>query len=268
VEIDYGSEIAGASVDPVRSKEMKAFLIAAAGMAAMVTSVSAADLGARAYTKAPPPGMAVTYNWSGFYLGVNGGGGSAGKCWDLVRADVDFALPREEGCHNATGGTVGGQVGHRWRLAHWVFGIEGQGNWADFAGSNSSLAFADETNKSKVRAFGLVTGQVGYAWNNWLFYVKGGAAVADDRYETFRTSTGSFILGASKTHWGGAVGTGFEFAFAPNWSFGVEYDHLFLGSSEVTMTGQFVDVVRVHQDVNIGLARLNYRFGGSGIAGR
>ena len=162
---------------------------------------------------------------------------------------------------------VGGQVGYRWHLASWVFGIEGQGNWADFAGNNSSLAFADETNRSKVHAFGLITGQVGYAWNYWLFYVKGGAAAVDDKYDTFRTSTGFLILGASKTRWGGSVGTGLEFAFAPNWSIGVEYDHMFLGSSDVTLTGQFVDVVRIHQDVDIGLARLNYRFGGSRIAG-
>ena len=30
-------------------------------------------------------------------------------------------------------------------------------------------------------AFGLFTGQIGYAWNNTLVYVKGGAAVISDR---------------------------------------------------------------------------------------
>ena len=42
----------------------------------------------------------------------------------------------------------------------------------------------------KIDAIGLFTGQIGYAWNNVLFYVKGGAAVTDDKYSTFFTATG------------------------------------------------------------------------------
>jgi outer membrane immunogenic protein len=65
-----------------------------------------------------------------------------------------------------------------------VFGVEGQGNWADFRGSNVSLTHARRrTIRSKVDAFGLFTGQVGWAANNVLFYVKGGAAVTADRYD-------------------------------------------------------------------------------------
>jgi len=52
-----------------------------------------------------------------------------------------------------------------------------QGNWADLKGSNVSLFIPAWTNNSKVEAFGSFTGQVGYAWNNVLWYVKGGAAV-------------------------------------------------------------------------------------------
>ncbi len=243
---------------------MKQFLVAAAGTVVIVSSASAADLSVRRYTNPPPPVpmVAPIYNWSGFYIGVNGGGGSSHKCWDLVQADGAVVTPnRDEGCHDATGGTAGGQLGYRWQWTNWVFGIEGQGNWADFTGSNSSLAFSDETNQSKIHAFGLITGQVGYAWNNWLLYAKGGAAVVDDKYETFRTSTGLSILNASESRWGGTIGTGLEFGFAPNWSLGIEYDHLFLGHNDVTLTGQFVDTVRIDQDVDMGLARLNYRFG-------
>ena len=70
-----------------------------------------------------------------------------------------------------------------------MFGLEGQGNWADFSGSNVSLACfgAATTNRSKIDAFGLFTGQVGYAWNNVLLYVKGGAAVTADRYRVIAT---------------------------------------------------------------------------------
>ncbi|MBI5265228.1 MAG: hypothetical protein HY852_25830, partial [Bradyrhizobium sp.] len=159
----------------------------------------AADLAARPYTKAPP--MVAVYNWSGFYLGINGGGGSADKCWDLVTAGG--ALIGAEGCHNATGGTIGGQLGYRWQAANWVFGLEGQGNWADFSGDNIS-AVSGLRNRSRIDAFGLFTGQVGYAFNNVLLYVKGGGAVVSDEYDVFNPpAAGGALLGsASETRWG------------------------------------------------------------------
>src|SRR3954453_9276829 len=95
----------------------------------LVTSPSAADLAARPYTKAPPI-VAAMYDWSGFYVGLNGGGGWTHKCWDVVPVAAGALLP--EGCHDASGGTIGGQVGYRWQTASWVFGVEAQGNWADF----------------------------------------------------------------------------------------------------------------------------------------
>ncbi|MHC2372084.1 hypothetical protein ACVIQT_006732 [Bradyrhizobium diazoefficiens] len=65
-----------------------------------------------------------------------------------------------------------------------MFGLEGQGNWADFSGDNISLLFpgsalvTGDRNRSRIDSFGLITGQVGYAWNSVLLYVKGGAAVS------------------------------------------------------------------------------------------
>ena len=233
----------------------------------MAAPASAADLAARPYTKAPPAPVVAIYDWTGFYIGVNGGGGSGRKCWDLL-SDTLGDLPGAEGCHDATGGTAGGQIGYRWQTANWVWGIEGQGNWADFRGSNTSLLFAPDFNRSKIDAFGLITGQVGYAWNNVLLYVKGGAAVTGDKYETFNGVTGALNASANETRWGGTVGAGLEFGFAPNWSVGVEYDHLFMGSRDVTLTGvPFSETEHIKQDVDIGLVRLNYRFGGFGGLG-
>ena len=59
-----------------------------------------------------------------------------------------------EGCHDATGGTAGGQIGYRWQSGAWVFGLEAQGNWADFSGSNISLgarAFTQPLEDRRVR---------------------------------------------------------------------------------------------------------------------
>jgi outer membrane immunogenic protein len=258
---------------------MNKILLGAIGAAALSLSVpaNAADLAARPYTKAPPPVVATLYDWSGFYIGINGGGGSSHNCWDFLDSNgavtgVPGSLVRE-GCNNATGGTVGGQVGYRWQSANWVFGVEGQGNWADFSGDNISVVFPDDRNRSRIDAFGLITGQVGYAWNNVLFYVKGGAAVVGNKFDIFAApgtpGAGNLLASANGTHWGGTVGAGFEFGFAPNWSVGVEYDHIFLGNQTrdfIAAGGTFFGADRISQNVDMGLVRVNYRWGGPVIA--
>lgn len=257
---------------------MKKLIAAAAGALALglAAPASAADLAARPYTKAPPM-VAAVYDWSGFYIGINGGGGSAHTCWDFV--GVGGALTGE-GCHNATGGTVGGQIGYRWQSAQWVFGVEGQGNWADFSGDNVSLLFpggalvTGDRNRSRIDSFGLITGQVGYAWNNVLLYVKGGAAVVGDKFDIYAApgtpGAGTLLASARDTRWGGTVGAGLEYGFAPNWSVGVEYDHIFLGDVTRGFTtpvgGLLFQTDRIRQDVDMGLVRLNYKFGGPLIA--
>jgi outer membrane immunogenic protein len=246
---------------------MKKVFLSTVALIAFAAPAAAADLAARPYTKAPPAPVAAVYDWTGFYIGANGGWGTSRKCWDFIDPVLG---PFAEGCHDADGGTVGGQIGYRWQAGTWVFGLEGQGNWADFQGSNVSLLFPAARNESRIDAFGLITGQVGYAANNVLFYVKGGAAVTADRYRVFDVPTG--VLAASTgddTRWGAVVGAGIEFGFAPNWSVGVEYNHLFMEDRDhtfVTPAGVFVGTDRISQDVDIVTARINYRFGGPVIA--
>jgi outer membrane immunogenic protein len=244
---------------------MKKLSLAIAVLALSAGSALSADLPARTYTKAPPM-VTPVYDWSGFYLGINGGGGSSHTCWD----DVVPAGSIPEGCHNSTGGTAGGQIGYRWQTRDWVFGIEGQGNWADFSGSNvapvGANPFGGAVDRTRIDAFGLITGQVGVAWNNVLAYVKGGAAVVSDKYDIFGPP--ALVASGSEARWGETVGAGLEVGFAPNWSVGIEYNHIFLDDRNITLTlaGAPVSTDRIHQDVDMGLVRLNYRFGGPVIA--
>ncbi|SDS33848.1 outer membrane protein [Bradyrhizobium canariense] len=257
---------------------MQRFAIIGAGLLSITGfagAASAADLPARTYTKAPTI-VAAVYDWSGFYIGLNGGGASSHECLTLTSEAGSAVFPTSEGCHNATGGLVGGQVGYRWQAANWVFGVEAQGDWADLTGSNASLtARIPYNNQTKIDAIGLFTGQVGYAWNNILWYVKGGAAVTDNSYSSSFPVGNVFAAAgvpfntASDTRWGGTVGTGIEFSFAPNWSVAVEYDHLFMGNPNVTFPTSAIAVTRsdnIRQDVDMGTVRLNYRFGGPVIA--
>jgi outer membrane immunogenic protein len=249
-------------------------------IAALSGAASAADLPAKImYTKAPPM-VAPVYNWAGLYIGLNGGGASSRNCWNLTNSSGGTP-PRAlgESCDDASGALVGGQIGYRWQMTKWVFGLEAQGDWANLKGSKTSaigtfagLPFLDQT---KINAIGLFTGQVGYAWNNVLWYVKGGAAVIDDKYNgVSQFAAGGFPAGfafdqATETRWGGAIGTGIEFGFAPGWSVAAEYDHLFMGSSSnnlINFTGGFDRTESINQDVDMGTVRVNYTFGGPGVA--
>ena len=252
---------------------MKKLLLGIAGVIALAVPASAADLAARPYAKAPAM-IAAVYDWSGFYVGANGGWGSSRKCWDQYTA-VGGAFIGGDGCHNATGGVAGGQIGYRWQAGAWVFGLEGQGDWADLRGRSVSVLNPAFTNESRIGAFGLFTGQIGYAANNVLLYVKGGAAVTDDSFRTFVTGTNVLATStANDTRWGGTVGAGLEFGFSPNWSAAVEYDHLFMGNRTYSFThngvagaaGTAFSTERVRQDVDLVTVKVNYRWGGPVVA--
>ena len=238
-------------------------------IAGFVGAASAADLPARTLHQGAPL-VTPIYDWTGFYVGLNGGGASSRECYTVNSVAGAAVFPNSEGCHNATGGLVGGQVGYRWQMSSWVFGVEAQGDWADLKGSNSSLtAIVPYTNQTRVDAIGLFTGQVGYTWNNILLYLKGGAAVTDNKFSSLFTATGVQFNSASDSRWGGAVGTGIEIGFAPNWSVAFEYDHLFMGNPNITFPATAIAVTRsdnIKQDVDMGTVRINYRFGGPVVA--
>lgn len=252
---------------------MKKIALAAAALSILFTgAASAADLAARPYTKAPPPPVVAVYNWTGFYVGVNGGGAWARKCWDLTNLlGVPVNPNLAEGCHDATGGMVGGQVGYRWQASNWVFGLEAQGDWMNLRGSNPSLLLGGiSSNRTRVDGIGIFTGQLGYAWNNVLLYVRGGAAVASDKYEGFVTATGLVFDTARETRWGGVVGAGIEVGFAPNWSVAFDYTHAFMDNKDVNFTAVALPILsrteRIHQDIDMATVRVNYRFGGPVVA--
>jgi outer membrane immunogenic protein len=250
---------------------MRRALLGAIGLTILgVAPALAADLPARTYNKAPAM-LPALYDWSGFYIGLNGGGASSHECLAITSvAGTPIGNIPSEGCHSATGGLAGGQIGYRWQATNWVFGLEAQGDWADLKGSNSSLtALIPYINQTKIDAIGLFTGQVGYSWNNVLVYVKGGAAVTDNKYSSFFTATGVVWNQTTETRWGGAAGAGVEVGFAPNWSVGVEYNHLFMGNPNVTFPASAIAVTRsdnIRQDVDMGAVRVSYRFGGPIVA--
>src|SRR5271169_6872059 len=175
---------------------MKKILLGTIGLVAMAAPAVAADLPARTY-KAPPPMVAPIYDWTGFYIGGNAGYGSSRNCWG------DFGISVvPEGCNSRSGGLVGGQGGYRWQMGQVVFGVEAEGDWANLRGSLPSVFVPFGTDSAKVTSVGLFTGQIGYAWNAALLYLKGGAALTNNS-AFINTVGGVGVISASATRWGG-----------------------------------------------------------------
>ncbi len=246
---------------------MKRFLLGAVSLLAMGVAAPAvaADLPAQTYSKAPVMIPAI-YDWSGVYLGVNGGWGTERRCFDSITAAGTFIAT--DGCHDTSGGVAGGQIGYRFQSNSWVFGLDLQGDWADLRGSSVSILNSANVNRSRMDAFGLFTGQVGYAFNTALLYLKGGAAVVADRNDIL--SNGVVMTSSGDNRWGGTVGAGVEFSFAPNWSAALEYDHLFIANNNTNFTtppaSTFFSSDRIRGDADMVTVRVNYRWGGPVVA--
>src|SRR5260221_1755321 len=107
---------------------MKKFLLGTVGLVALsslaasllAAPASAADLAARPYTKAPPPMIAAIYDWSGFYIGLNGGGGWGPECVDISNVARVARVPASPaGRNNTSRGRSFGHRGQSWRAASW-----------------------------------------------------------------------------------------------------------------------------------------------------
>ncbi|MET4262583.1 opacity protein-like surface antigen, partial [Bradyrhizobium sp. S3.12.5] len=104
--------------------------------------------------------------------------------------------------------------------------------------------------------------QIGYAFDNVLLYAKGGGAVTSNTYQISSNLTGAPLGNSEHVLWGGALGAGIEYGFAPNWSLGFEYDHLFMQPAAVNFAARAGGTDRIRQEFDLMTARLNYKFGG------
>jgi outer membrane immunogenic protein len=193
---------------------MKHVLLATVGMlvgVACVGSAGAADLGRRYDPVVPKaPYLAAIYNWTGFYVGVNGGGGFGHSTWTST------------GGFDLSGGLVGGTAGYNWQTGQFVLGVEGDLDWSGIKGQTTvACAAGCQTSNTWL---GTVRGRVGYAFDRFMPYVTGGLAVGDIRARP------GVLPGVSNTNAGWTVGGGLEFAFAGNWTAKAEYLYVDLGT--------------------------------------
>jgi outer membrane immunogenic protein len=251
---------------------MKKLALAISILAISAVSASAADMAPapRAYSKAPPPIVAPIYNWTGFYVGINGGGGWGTSRFDFVN------VATTTGNYNVSGGLVGGTAGYNWQSGQFVFGLEGDIDWSGLRGTNGNrptggaggfvcngpiaaggTGFACGTDNTWL---GTVRGRVGLAVNNVLFFGTGGVAFGDVRARLASDPGFPLFGGQTDTRVGWTAGAGIEYAFLGSWSAKLEYLYADLGKMScdaVTCGGAVTDVSFKTSIVRVGV---NYRF--------
>jgi outer membrane immunogenic protein len=200
-----------------------------------ISAALAADIAPRA-RQAPREPLYVAYNWTGAYIGLNGGGG-----W----GNSNFSAPFSSNSIRTSGGLIGGTLGYNWQAGQMVYGLEGDIDWTNLRGSGACALTSCEARNSWL---GTARGRLGYAMDRVMPYVTGGLAVGD-----IRTSVAG-VGSASSTKAGWTLGGGIEAAISGPVTAKVEYLYVDLGRGGSVLGSD----ASFH--TNILRAGINYRF--------
>jgi outer membrane immunogenic protein len=218
---------------------MKALLAGAAVFSLMTASAFGADLQMPMRAPLVPP----PFTWTGCYAGAQAGGGFGQKDLNDTAGVVSPITGFTSANLTISGYMLGGQIGCDYQFApNWLAGIEGAASGGRIGGSTGvatpGIPGDSATFKETTDLLTSVTARIGYAWDRWLLYAKGGAAWASDRYGAF-DALATYDFEGLETRLGWTAGAGIEWAIWNDWSIKLEYDYYGFGTHSVT----FIDNV-------------------------
>lgn len=253
---------------------MKKIILAATALASVValsSTARAADV------------IVSGYDWTGFYLGAN-----AGMAWNNTEIDneIDYngtdpllADRLEDLGNDLTGDqtafTAGALLGYNWQMDQIVLGVEADINYLGFSGDEDAEFNDILGNQSGLSAthdlsfeadwFGTLRGRLGFAFDNVLLYGTGGLAYghmeADSDFRVYDSAgdeLGKWDGSADSVNWGWTIGAGMEYGIE-NWSLGLEYLYVDLGSAEWDSNGDENAVINQLDDASSD-ASVDYQF--------
>jgi outer membrane immunogenic protein len=222
---------------------------------------------AQAYASAAP---VPAFNWTGVYLGVNGGYGVGHNAFTQFE---DFGGGAFLGSFAPSkiapkGGLFGGQAGYNWQMNHVVLGFEGDAQWSDMddtACGHDCGPTTPMTVSQKLKWFATARGRLGWAMPSWMLYATAGGALGgvDETDVVFPAAIFPAPASASfsQTRGGWTAGGGVELRLLERLTGKLEYLHLDLGSttnSFVAAPGETLTTTS-HLRSDIVRAGLNYQ---------
>ncbi len=212
-----------------------------------------------------PPAM---YNWTGIYAGGNVGGGLLSDSISQATPPGANAITTTQTAHPA--GIIGGaQLGANYQFDSWVVGAEGAWSASNISGYGigpaagvgvGGTAVVQERNTSNPLWLAAVSGRVGYAVNDLLFYAKGGGAWLRAQYIQDLLAAGGANVGSQTLNVnraGFVAGGGIEYALTENLSARLEYDFYDFGTKTYRFTATPVNNTSYLHTLTFGL---NWRF--------
>jgi outer membrane immunogenic protein len=245
---------------------MKATLLGGAAASLLTVSALAADL---RIPPAQPQVVIPPFTWTSCYAGVQAGGGWGKK--DLTdNVGILSSLPGgfSAASLDVSGYMVGGQIGCDYQFAPtWVVGIEGAATGGNISKTTTFTTTAmtpgDDisTFRSTTDFLASITGRIGYAFDRWMLYGKGGVALVGDRYHVDDVD-GNFFFDATENRIGWTAGAGVEWAFTPEWSVKLEYDYYGFGTKSVLLEDTTIAMinapVNINQNIQVVLLGVNF----------
>jgi len=250
---------------------MKRLLAASIAIAALIQgSAMAADMSPSKTKPAKEPPF-VVYNWTGLYIGVQGGGG-----WGP--ANQTDITGFSSGTYTITGGLIGGTLGYNFQVGYAVLGLETDWSysWVKDGTIGTDPIFgqcggAIPRCESRLKSPATFRARIGAAMDNVMPYVTGGLAVAslyaqegDVPVNGRAAGLGLTAAGLGSTSVRGwTAGVGIEAMFGPHWSAKMEYLYADFGNRAVfdDNVGGVIVPEHVKFTANILRVGVNYRFG-------
>ncbi|MBZ9740534.1 MULTISPECIES: outer membrane protein [unclassified Mesorhizobium] len=245
-------------------------ILALAGLSA--TAASAADLAA------PVAGSA--YDWSGFYAGAHIGVANGHiKATDIQTPGggffTDIITPGGAGSDfsfSETNIAGGAHIGYQTQWDQFVFGGEASWTATGIDKTITSPYFPDsDTETGKLKHYATVVARVGYAFDRFMVYAKGGYAGGEVSFRAYDCCSQAQGVSYEQSGWqnGYAVGAGIDYALTDKLILGVDYTHIDLGSKSGTGPNVFDDgslgsnpeTFKIKARADVVMARLSYKFG-------
>jgi outer membrane immunogenic protein len=175
------------------------------------TSASGADVS----RPMPRPYMVPAYNWTGFYVGANLGGG-----WTRATLSDSFTGVQ---IGDTSGGVIGGgQLGFNYQTGNFVLGAEWMFDGISISTSHTVAGLQGSTHTNWVTT---IAGRFGWAADNVLYYGKAGGGWTDTNWTLMSLADGTKVTG-SNNNAGWLLGAGIEYGVIRNLTVKLEYDYL------------------------------------------